>query len=188
MLLDEQINKASKELKLGKIILLPTDTIWGISCDAFNKSAYEHLSKLKVRPMDHAFILLVASIKDLKKYVEIHPRVETLLTLHHKPLTIIYENHRNLPDHCIATDGTVAIRVANEPLCQQVIEKLGRPITTTSANIHGDTTPLHFGEIPSDIITGVDFVFNLKRSKEFSGLPSVIARPNKKGGLEFVRE
>ncbi len=189
MLPKDQILTAVDHLREDGVILYPTDTVWGIGCKFDSLEAYEKLRKIKNRAPDQAFILIVSSIDQLKDYVTyIHPRVETLLHYHERPLTMIYHRHHNIPDHCLASDGSVAIRIVRDSLCQELTKTLGCPITSTSANSKGEPTPKHFGEIQSDILSRVDFVFDFKRSKSFQGEPSVIAGFNKKGDLEFYRE
>lgn len=189
MLPIEEISKAIGVLNQEGVILYPTDTVWGLGCRFDSQTAYDKLRSMKGREADKTFILLVSSIAQLKEYVTyIHPRIETLLVHHQRPLTLIYHQHQNIPSYCQAPDGSVAIRIAQDPMCQALLDDLGCPITSTSANFKGQPTPKHFGEIQSDIITSTDFVFDYKRAKSFSGTPSVIASFNEKGDLEFIRE
>lgn len=169
-------------------MLYPTDTIWGLGCSMKSESACQKISTLKKRPSGQSFILLVSDIDHLKQYVTIHPRIETLLSYLERPLTIVYEKHHGIPAHCVAPDGSIAIRVVQDEFCQTLIKTLGYPITSTSANLHGTTSPKHFGEISSEVITGCDFVFNYRRHHEFTGEPSPIASFDKKGRLHFIRE
>ncbi len=189
MLPNEQIPLAIRALNENGVILYPTDTVWGLGCRFDSEAGYEKLRQIKQRPENQAFIMLVGSVKQLKEYVSyIHPRIETLLHYHERPLTIVYKRHRNIPKHCLADDGTVAIRVVKDRFCQELTQILGCPITSTSANKKGQPTPAHFGEIQSDILSKADFVFDYKRSKSHKGEPSVIAGFNKKGDLIFFRE
>lgn len=189
MLPIEEISKATVALNNDGVILYPTDTVWGLGCRFDSETGYNKLRTIKGRPSDQTFILIVGSVDQLKKYVTyIHPRIETLLIYHQRPLTLIYDHHQGIPDYCLAPDGSVAIRIVQDPMCQQLVEQLDCPITSTSANFKGEPTPLHFGEIQSNILSASDFVFDYKRSKSFTGTPSAIARFTKKGELEFVRE
>jgi len=189
MLPKDQISDAIRTLTSGGVILYPTDTVWGLGCKFDEKEAYTKLRGLKNRPENQSFILIVSSIEQLKKYINyIHPRVETLLTMHQRPLTIVYKDPKNIPAHCLAEDGSIAIRVVSDPFCQALTKALGCPISSTSANAHGEPTPTHFGEIRSDIISNADYVFDYRRSKANHGEPSVIAEFNKKGDLIFIRE
>jgi L-threonylcarbamoyladenylate synthase len=185
----DQISHASQVISSGGIVLYPADTIWGLGCNALDQSAYEKLTVLKDRKSGNPFILLVSDLSQLKNYVEdIHPRIETLLHFLKRSLTLIYPNPKNLPEHCLGKDGSVAIRIVQDEFCQQLIKTTGVPITSTSPNKEGENTPAHFGEINSDILSGVDFVFDYKRSRSFLGKPSVIAKFNRKGELLFIRE
>ena len=189
MLPIDQIENAVELLNQDAVILYPTDTVWGLGCAFDGVKGYEKLRLIKDRDPKQSFILLVSSLDQLKEYVTyIHPRIETLLDYHKRPLTLIYDQHQNIPAHCLAPDGSVAIRIASDKFCQTLTRKLGKPITSTSANIKGQPTPQHFGEIQSDIFSGADYVFDYRRSKNFSGNPSVVAGFNKKGDLVFHRE
>lgn len=176
-------------LENGGTILLPTDTIWGIACDATNADAVEKVHELKQQERNQPFVLLVSSIEMLKDYVHhIHPRIETLLLFHQRPLTIIYENAKNLPTNAYADDGSVAIRIPHDPFCQALIESFGKPIVATSANISGDPLPSHFGEISSAVIIGVDYVVKYRTMDKDMNEPSVIAKLDENEELVFFRE
>lgn len=175
-------------LENGGIILYPTDTIWGIGCDATNAEAVEKVYALKQRDRSKPFILLVSSIDMLRKYVErVHPRVETLLVYHERPLTIIYDQPVNLPRNVLAPDGSIGIRIVKDEYCRQLIERFGRPIVSTSANISDEPFPSHFGEISSAVIIGVDHVVKHRQMDKEMGEPSVVARISDGAELEFLR-
>ena len=186
--LPEDIAKAVDTIKSGGIILYPTDTIWGVGCNATNLDAVKRIYKLKKRPLDKPFVLLVDSIEMLKDHVEkIHPRVETLLQYHERPLTIIYPSARGLPEEILSSDGSVAIRVVNDDYCAQLIREAGMPLVGTSANKAGAPPPKNFGEVSSSIIKGVDYVCKYRQNERDFGAPSVIATYDKRGSLEFIR-
>ena len=125
----------------------------------------------------------------MKSYVrEIHPRVETLLGFHDKPLTIIYPATSGLPDILKAPDGSLAIRVVRDSFCQELIEQSGHPLVSTSANQTNHPYPNTFGEISSDIIKGVNYVCKYRQGSRTFQPPSVIASFNKRGALHFIRE
>ena len=189
MLPVDQIERASEVILDGGLILYPADTIWGLGCNVFDEQAYDRLFELKERRSRNPFILLVSDLDQLKEFViNIHPRIETLLHYLKRSLTLIYPEVQGLPDYCKGKDGSAAIRIVQDELCRELIRSVGVPITSTSPNKEGETTPSHFGEINSDILSGVDFVFNYKRSRNFTGSPSVIAKYNAKGELLFLRE
>ena len=189
MLLPDQIEDIANKLDSGAITLLPTESLWGLSCDAYNTEAIAKISTLKQRKEGHPYVLLVSSIEMLNMYIEMmHPRVETLLSLHRKPLTLIHIG-RNLPDHLMTQDDTVAIRVTQNPICMGIIDLLQRPIVSTSANISGQDVPIYFNEIDKVIRDGVDFiptypgtVINRKLD-----MASVIASYDSDGELDFIR-
>jgi len=171
------------------IILYPTDTIWGIGCDACNPTAIERIYNLKRRDRSKPFVLLVDSVEMLKNYVEqMPPRIETLLAFHTRPLTVIYDKGFNLPANAMANTGSVAIRLVQDDFCKQLIHTFNRPLVATSANISNAPFPSSFGEISSEVIQGVDYVFQHRRADKTQREPSVIVRYNEKGDLVFIRE
>ncbi len=176
-------------LKKGQVILYPTDTIWGIGCDTENKSSVERVQQIKKNKEKGNLVILVNSIMMLRDcLISVHPRIETLLVYHKKPLTIIYDNPNNLPNYLISSDGTVAIRVSQDPFIHSIIDKFGRPIVSTSASL--DSTkkiPSDFESIDTYIKEEVDFICPYKNLENMDGHPSVMARYNRKGDLEFLR-
>lgn len=187
-LLDD-IKQIATILAEGGVILGPTDTIWGIGCDALNEKAVEKVRIIKSRQADNPFILMVNDINMIKEYVEsIPPRIETLLALHHQPLTIIYPQAKNLPDYLLGPKGSIGIRMIKEPFCQALISQLGRPMVTTSANVSGQPFPRHFGEVSSSVIRQVDYVVRHRQDDLTSHEPSVVATYDKDAQLVFLRE
>ncbi len=189
MLLPDQIDDIANKLDEGAITLLPTESLWGLSCDAFNTQAIDKISALKQRREGHPYVLLVSSIEMLNMYIEMmHPRVETLLSLHRKPLTLIHVG-RNLPEHLTTQDGTVAIRVTQNTICQAIIDVIQRPIVSTSANISGNDVPIYFDEIDKVIKEGVDFIPNYPKTilNKKLNMASVIASYDSEGELDFLR-
>lgn len=185
----DNLETITTTLENSGLILYPTDTIWGIGCDATNEDAVQRIFDLKKRPYDKPFVILVNSIEMLKNYVEhVHPRVETLLMYHVQPLTIIYDQAKNLPPIAHAPDGSVAIRVVQDSFCRELIQQFGKPLVASSANIIEKPYPANFGGISSDVITGVDYVVKWKQGEKKLGQPSVIAKFSKKEELVFLRE
>lgn len=183
-----EVEKVVNIIKNGGLVLYPTDTIWGIGCDATNGAAIEKIYNLKHRPKEKSFILLVDSVEMLKQYVrQLHPRIETLLEYHQRPLTIIYPEPENLPEFVIHHTGTVAIRLTHDPFCRQIISALGKPIISTSANISGQAFSGHFGAVSSEIIIGVDYVVRHRQKEKVTALPSVIMRMSDDEELEVLR-
>ena len=187
--LKDNLEKVLTILEKDGMILFPTDTIWGIGCDACNPIAIERIYNLKKRDRSKPFVLLVDSIAMLKRYVEqVPPRIETLLSYHTRPLTVIYEQGQNLPPNAMAASGSVAIRLVQDELCKQLIHAYNRPLVATSANISDAPFPGTFGEISSEVIQGVEYVFQHRRDDKSPKEPSVIVKYNEKGDLVFIRE
>lgn len=176
-------------LQTGGMICYPTDTIWGLGCDATNETAIEKISQTKGRPPEKGYVILVSSIQMLKKYVAyVPPRLETLLAYHTRPLTVIFEDAENLPKSVLAPDGSVAIRIAHDEFCQQLIDMLGKPLVSTSANLAGEPFPPTFGAISSDILQASDYVVRHRQRETEPGRPSSIARLDSFQELDFIRE
>src|SRR6218665_2922987 len=130
------IQEAIEALKAGKTILYPTDTIWGIGCDATNEEACQRVLEIKNRPADKSFVLLADSFQMIEKYIPEFPSVcYDLVDLSEKPLTIIYPNAQGLAKSVLATDGSVGIRLTKDPLCLALIRSIRKPIVSTSANL-----------------------------------------------------
>lgn len=184
-----ELPEALSVLEKGGVILYPADTIWGIGCDATNPKAIEKIYKIKNRPHSSPLIILVDSIAMLKSYAKrVHPRVETLLSMHVQPLTIIYDHVKGLPDILYSDKKTIAIRVVRDTFCQELIRQFGKPIVSTSANVSGEPWPKGFGEISSDILKSANYIVRYRREEKNTGEPSVIATYNSKGTLDFLRE
>lgn len=162
-----QIKIAQKTLMENKIILYPTDTVWGIGCDATSEIAVDSIFKIKQRSESKSLIILVDGIEMLKKYIPTIPlKVLDLLQNTEKPTTIIYNNPVGLAKNVIAQDNTVAIRIVQNKFCQQLIAAFGKPIVSTSANVSGQATPKSFKEIDSVILDSVDYIVNLHREEK----------------------
>ncbi len=185
----ERLDELVEVLEGGGRILFPTDTIWGVGCDATNPKAVDGIYELKRRDKNKPLVVLVSDIEMLKKYVEhVHPKVETLLSYHQRPLSVIYDKGINLAENLLGPGGSVAIRMVQDELCQEIISRFGRPIVATSANISNFPFPRNFGEISSDILEGVDFVVRHKQGEKDLNNPSVIIKLAPSGELIFLRE
>ncbi|MDG3583602.1 L-threonylcarbamoyladenylate synthase [Galbibacter pacificus] len=171
----EEIKKTLEALNQGKLILYPTDTVWGIGCDATNEEAIKKVYQLKQRDDSKALICLVSDLRMLQKYVyEIPDAAYDIIDLATKPTTIIYDRPLNIAKNLIANDDTLAIRIASDEFCQKLIRQFKRPLVSTSANISGLPTPKSFSEISNEILKGVDYVVNLHREKKNSQPSSII--------------
>lgn len=183
-----EVQTALQFLKKGKTILYPTDTIWGIGCDARNIDAVERIYVLKKRPRKMPLLLLVSSVDMLLKYVtNVHPRVENLLLLNNKPLTIIYKDTQNLPKEILHQDGSIGIRVVHHDFCTPLIKALKYPIVSTSANIHGEPTPLTYDKISTDVTQAIDHVVDCNVPTPTTKKASPIATFDSDGELTFLR-
>ena len=186
--MNEEINKALQVLKQGGLILYPTDTVWGIGCDATNAEAVKKVYELKRREDRKALISLVADDRMLKKYVNKVPDVAlNILDVTDKPTTIIYDDAQNLASNLIAEDGTIAIRIPDDEFCYQLCRKLNGAVVSTSANFSGEPTPKSFKEISPAILKGVDYVVNLHHEK-ICNKPSSIIKLSNNGVIKIIRE
>jgi len=183
-----QFNDLLECLRTDGIILYPTDTIWGIGCDATNETAVKKIYDLKKRELSKPFVLLVDSLEMLKEYVhQVHPRIETLLSFHQRPLTVVYNQAKNLPPISASDAGSVAIRVVQDAFCKQLIGAFGKPLISTSANISTEPFPANFGEVSSAIIEGVNYVVKFRQDEKTMGEPSVVVKVEENGELVFLR-
>ncbi len=186
--MNEEINKALQTLKSGGLILYPTDTVWGIGCDATNEEAVSKVYKLKQRIDSKALICLVADDRMLKKYVKKVPEVAlNIIDVTDKPTTIIYDDAQNLASNLVAEDNTIAIRIPDDEFCFQLCRRLNGSIISTSANISGFPTPNSFKEIQPAILKGVDYVVNLHHEK-ICNKPSSIIKLSNNGVVKIIRE
>jgi L-threonylcarbamoyladenylate synthase len=173
----------------GGTILYPTDTIWGIGCDATNPEAVEKVYSLKERPDGKGMIVLIADEKDLLTYVSNpDPHVFNFLKKTTKPTTVIYDGPVGLADNLVQKDGTIAIRIVHDKFCRHLLKRFRKPIVSTSANISGDPTPKMFTEILNYIITGVDYVVSYRQTETTPSESSAIVKLNRDGSTTYIRE
>lgn len=176
-------------LEDGKTILYPTDTFWAMGCDATNEQAVEKLYKLKRRQPTKGFVVLVSSIDMLKDYVShLHPRMQTLLEYHNRPLTMIIDGPKQLAPTVGSVENKVAIRLVRDEFCRQLIEAYGRPLVATAACIGDAPRPANFGSISSEVLSNVDYVVKVRQNDTVEKEPSVIVSVNEEGEMTFVRE
>ncbi len=182
------ITKALEVLKEGGLILYPTDTIWGIGCDATNEQAVERVFKLKGRDSGKSLIVLLDSENKLESYLnEVPPIAYDLIEYSEKPLTIIYSGAKNLAANVIHSDGSIGIRIPRHEFCRQLIQRFKKPIVSTSANISGEPAPADFSEISEDVIRGVDYVVGLQQDHRSKTSPSTIMKLEANGRFTFIR-
>ncbi len=175
-------------LKKGGIILYPTDTVWGLGCDATNVEAVEKIINLKRRPAHKSFVTLLADERDLIQYVAAPDlSVFDYLDKQDRPTTVIYEHALGLADNVLADDGSVAIRICKDDFCKKIVKRLRKPIVSTSANLSGEPSPAIFSEINPIIVEGVDYAVQYRRNDESRSLPSKIIKWEN-GKVTILRE
>jgi len=185
---ENDIQECLTALKSGGIILYPTDTIWGIGCDATNAKAVEKIFQLKKRPDEKAMIVLVADERDVLKYVaHADLRVFDYLDQHQQPVTVVYEGAIGLADNLIGKDGSVAIRICKDEFCKHLIKRFRKPIVSTSANISGQTPPATFDAITDEIKSAVDYIVKHRQDDQRKASPSKVIRWNKDATVTVLR-
>src|SRR5690606_29677468 len=157
----QDLQVALDNLRNGKVILYPTDTIWGLGCDALNPDAIEKIYTLKGRDRNKSMLILLENENQLLSYVKEVPEVAyQLIEFSDRPMTIVYEGAKNLPENLLAADGCIGIRIVRDPFCQELIRRFRRPIVSTSANLSGEPSPEHFDEISEKLKDEVDYIVN----------------------------
>jgi len=185
---DTEVEKALAVLQQGGVILYPTDTIWGLGCDATDETAIQKIYTIKNRADSKSLIILVAEARDLLQYVAApDPAVFDYIEQQQRPTTIIFENAIALPGKLIAADGSIAIRVVKDPFCRHLIKRLRKPIVSTSANISGQASPQIFMEIPEAIRQQVDHIVKWRQEETTPAQPSQIVRLEKSGSVTVLR-
>ncbi|MGF1925932.1 MAG: L-threonylcarbamoyladenylate synthase [Bacteroidia bacterium] len=185
----EEVQKTVEVLKNGGVILYPTDTVWGLGCDATNMEAVAKINAIKGRTPEKSFIVLLQSENQLQSYVNEIPDVAyELIEYAENPLTIVFSGAKNLAKNVINEDGSVGIRVVRHKFCEEIIQRLRKPITSTSANKSGDATPRIFDDISEEILQAVDHVVNLEQEIREVKRPSTIIKLGPSGQFEFIRK
>ena len=185
----EEVKAAVDTLKAGGLILYPTDTVWGIGCDATNEAAVARVYELKQRADSKSLITLVADADMLGKYVKVIPEVAiNLLEVNDKPMTIIYPDAMGLAPNVVAEDSSAGIRIPMSDFCVAVIRRFRKPIVSTSANISGQPAPAFYEDIPLEIIDAVDWVADPYLEEGATGQPSQIIAVGLHGEVKILRE
>ena len=201
----EDLQQALQVLRSGGIIVYPTDTVWGIGCDATNVEAVKRIYALKQREDSKSMLVLLDSAAKLNYYVDVPEAAEMLLGVQNtdrfadgaqtdledeapKPLTLIYPNARHLAQNLIAEDGSIGIRITSEPFSQALCAQLKRPIVSTSANISGHPSARFFHEIEQAILEGADYVCLFRREDETPHQPSTIIKINADNSFKIIRQ
>lgn len=184
---EKDIEACLQVLRNGGLILYPTDTVWGIGCDATNAEAVAKVYALKQRPDEKAMIVLVAEENDVLKYVaSVDLALFDYLQEHPKPTTVIYEGAIGFADNLVAEDGSIAIRICGEPFCRQLLKRFRKPLVSTSANISGLPPAKIFAEISAEIKSGVDYVVSYRQEDAAPAAPSSIIKWDN-GVLQVIR-
>ena len=186
--MNEDLKKACDVLRKGGLILYPTDTIWGIGCDATNEEAVQRVYTLKQRADNKAMLLLLGNEARLESYVQEVPEIAwSLIEVADRPLTLIYPGARNLAPNLIAEDGSVGIRITREEFSRQLCEQFRRPVVSTSANISGQPAPHTFQEIAEEIKQGVDYIVQYRQDDLTAAQPSSIIKLGAGGLFQIIR-
>ncbi len=182
------MNELIQTLKDGGTILYPTDTIWGLGCDATNVEAIQKIAEIKGRDASKSFIILVESEKRLQELVEVSEMAWEIIDLSEKPVTLVYDHPRGLPAELLAADGSIGIRLVKTPFLRKLISGLNKPIVSTSANLSGEKSPRSFADISQEVLDAVDMVATEGRDtvSEYSG--SSVIRIWADGRVKVLRE
>jgi L-threonylcarbamoyladenylate synthase len=185
--INAEVHNAYEIIKNGGIILYPTDTVWGIGCDATNEEAVKKIYALKQREETKSMIVLINGERMMYNVFKEIPEVAwQILDLSEKPTTLILDNPRNVAKNIIAEDNTLGVRIVTDPFCFKLMERMKRPLVSTSANISGEPTPMNFKEISPEIIKGVDYVVNLLHDKVCKN-PSTIIKLGLDSQVKVIR-
>lgn len=183
------LKKALEVLQNGGVILYPTDTIWGIGCDATNEEAVKRIYEIKKRADSKSMLVLMENINSLERYVDEVPDIAyDLIEVTEKPMTIIYSGAKNLAKNLIAENGSIGIRITSEDFTRQLIQRFKKPIVSTSANISGSSSPAFFDEISDEIIGAVDYVVEYRQDDITPKEPSSIIKLGVDGEIEILRK
>jgi len=184
----EEIKKAIKVMSEGGVILYPTDTIWGIGCDATNEKAVAKVYQIKKRIDSKALICLVDNEVKIDYYVDTPPEIAfDLIEASQKPMTVIYDKGRNLAPNLLAEDGSIAIRVTHEEVSQQLCRQFRKAIVSTSANVSGEPSPLCYNDVSEEIRQGVDYILPLRQDEAPGSKPSSIVKLGAGGVVKVIR-
>jgi len=187
-MIDTEVQIAAEIILSGGSILYPTDTIWGIGCDATNRESVQNIYQIKQRDDRKSMLVLLDGHTMLKEYLSIIPPIALdIIKGSERPTTIIYPGARNLANNLLGADGSIGIRITSDPFCKKLIQKTGLPIVSTSANVSGKQAPGTFHQIPASIQNQVDYVVNWRQADTKPSMPSVIIKLEKDGTFTTLR-
>jgi L-threonylcarbamoyladenylate synthase len=182
------IAEALKVMRAGGVILYPTDTVWGLGCDATNSAAVRRIYEIKQRAENKSLIILVNSVPMLERYVDNPPEVALQMSeLSEKPMTIVYDKGRSLAEGVASGDGSVGVRVCSDPFCDALITGLRKPLVSTSANISGSIAPAIFDEISEEVKEAVDYVCLWRQDDRSRSQPSSVIKVSGNGIVKILR-
>jgi len=185
---ENDIKNCVAVLQKGGTILYPTDTVWGLGCDAMNEAAVEKIFTIKHRPKEKSMIVLLAEARDILQYVAApHPDIISIVENFDRPTTVIYENALGFPENVVNKDGSLAIRITSDPFCKALIKRFRKPIVSTSANISGQATPAIFSMVNEEIVSKVDYVVKYRQDDRELRAPSRLIRINGAGEIQIIR-
>jgi L-threonylcarbamoyladenylate synthase len=188
-LFEREVEMALEVLRNGGVILYPTDTVWGLGCDATNEKAVQRIYEIKKRPDSKSMIILVADERSILQYTAAPDlAVFDFIEQQERPTTVVFENAVGLPDNLVADNGSVAIRISRDEFCRHLIKRLKRPIVSTSANESGQPTPQTFGDISDDIKRQADYVVQWRKNDNRPAQASQIVKWNGDGTYEYIRK
>ena len=187
--IEEDIKNCLEVIRNGGLILYPTDTVWGIGCDATNAEAVAKVYKLKQRDDSKSLIVLFDSVQRAQCYIRNIPEVAyDLMDLADRPLTLILDGAKNMAANVIASDGSVGLRVTSERFSNTLCARLKKPLVSTSANISGQPSAIVFGDVSAEVIAGVDYVVKYRQDDNTKNRPSSIIKLSESGQVKIIRE
>lgn len=186
--LKEEIRKTDEVLKKGGVILYPTDTVWGLGCDATNEEAVKRIYEIKHRADNKSMLVLLDDAGKIASYADVPDIALDLIEATDKPMTIIYPGAKRLAPNLIGQDNTIGIRITNEEFSKSLIFRFRKPIVSTSANVSGEPSPRFFNEISDEIKNAVDYIVNYRQNETKSSSPSSIIKLGMGGEIEIIRK
>lgn len=185
---ENDIRNCIAVLEKGGTILYPTDTVWGLGCDALDEKAIRKVFEVKNRPKEKSLIILLADARDILRYVAApHPDIISIVDNFDRPTTVIYEHALEFPDTAVHENGSVAIRVTTDPFCKALIKRFRKPIVSTSANLSDRPTPACFADISPEIKNSVDYIVRYRQEEQQTSEPSTLIRLREDGEPEILR-
>lgn len=187
--MNAEVNKALAVLEAGGTILYPTDTVWGLGCDATNEAAVQKLFDIKERPAEKSFVILLPDVKSVLAYVANPvPDLMGLLKSFERPTTVVYPQAVGIAAAALPADGSAAIRVTADPFCKMLLKRFKKPIIATSANISGAPTPRFFAEVSDEIKQRVDYIVQHRQDDREMNAPSRIVKIHEDGSMTVIRD